>query len=106
MEDWHDMLSQSLKLMLFVTQCNHYCLFPLTSFVCDNCLKKSNKTRKENKYAAKSKWNDDELPAHFLSTCYGSACLVAFPQAFYPFVFMVWINFSFSFNTNILRLNK
>ncbi|KAK6291077.1 hypothetical protein J4Q44_G00385190 [Coregonus suidteri] len=25
-------------------------------FVCDSCLKKANKTRKENKYAAKSKW--------------------------------------------------
>lgn len=28
--------------------------FSMTSFVCDNCLKMSNKTRKENKYAAKS----------------------------------------------------
>lgn len=26
-----------------------------SSFICDNCLKKSGKTRKENKFAAKSK---------------------------------------------------
>lgn len=32
--------------------------FPhLHSFVCDSCLKKANKTRKENKYAARSKWS-------------------------------------------------
>lgn len=46
-------------------------LFTLSfhSFVCDNCLKKANKTRKENKYAAKSKWRNAQLisclPAFF-----------------------------------------
>lgn len=32
-----------------------YLNFFLDSFVCDGCLKKTNKTRKENKYCAKSK---------------------------------------------------
>ena len=31
------------------------------SFVCDGCLKKTNKTRKENKYAAKRKWTSLQL---------------------------------------------
>lgn len=33
----------------------HLYIKSLYSFVCDGCLKASNKTRKENKYAAKSK---------------------------------------------------
>lgn len=116
MEDWHERLSYLLDLRLkvlvlivtelMVTSKFNHLLFTssLTSFVCDNCLKKSNKTRKENKYAAKSKCSNAELPAHFMPVFYGPACLFSFTHSFHPFAVSVLIPFSFGCNTNTLRL--
>lgn len=58
--------------LLWQSQCNlhlNFCHFflPNHSFVCDNCLKKANKTRKENKYAAKSKLKPGFLMCLFYS---------------------------------------
>lgn len=62
--------------------CNSTVFF-VYSFVCDGCLKKANKTRKENKYSAKSKLDTFCSSIQFLSV---SICFICV----YPFHTETW----------------
>lgn len=79
--------SHSLNIFFFFMQLSWLNpFFYFHSFVCDGCLKKTNKTRKENKYSAKSKWQCFLWFYPILSPCFTFIQERVFNPHFYPFI--------------------